>query len=101
MGRFGGGQENYLITKLNTARAVEARRRAAVQQWQSRMSVDDLERVMREKLEGRVRGGPSHLRKAFRYLDRDGDGKLSPAEFQLVRRQLMSECVSWCVLSVR
>lgn len=85
MGRFGGGGESYLLSQLETARAMEARRHAAVAQWQQRMSVDDLERLMREKLEGRVRGGPSHLRKAFRYVDQDGDGKLSPEELQLVR----------------
>ena len=40
------------------------------------ISVEKATRLIREKIEGRLEGGPAGLRRAFQYFDADGSGSL-------------------------
>jgi Ca2+-binding EF-hand superfamily protein len=46
------------------------------------VSVDQAIQMVRTKIEGRLRGGPAALRRAFQFFDSDGSGVISPAEFK-------------------
>ena len=45
------------------------------------VSVSDAKQMIREKIEGRMEGGPAGLRRAFQMFDRDGGGSISKQEF--------------------
>lgn len=47
-----------------------------------RFSSEQLTRIMREKIQGRLNSGPFELRRAFKHFDRDGSGKVDAYEFQ-------------------
>jgi hypothetical protein len=45
--------------------------------------LDEMEQMMRDKLQQRTKTGPFQLRKTFKYFDRDGSGGIDFSEFQL------------------
>ena len=45
--------------------------------------IEELEQMMRDKLQQRTKTGPFQLRKTFKYFDRDGSGGIDFDEFQL------------------
>mmetsp|Transcript_5591 Transcript_5591/g.8791 ORF Transcript_5591/g.8791 Transcript_5591/m.8791 type:complete len:323 (-) Transcript_5591:65-1033(-) len=44
--------------------------------------IQDMEQMMRDKLQQRTKTGPFQLRKTFKYFDRDGSGGIDFSEFQ-------------------
>jgi Ca2+-binding EF-hand superfamily protein len=46
------------------------------------MTVDEAIKAIREKIEGRLPGGPAGLRRAFQFFDGDGSGSIDHAEFK-------------------
>eukprot|EP01047_Picozoa_sp_COSAG01_P043661 COSAG01_NODE_3893_length_5577_cov_3.387550_4_plen_1018_part_00 len=52
----------------------------------SGISVDTAIRMIREKIQGRLEGGPAGLRRAFQYFDADGSGGISHPEFVTAMR---------------
>eukprot|EP01043_Picozoa_sp_COSAG02_P027730 COSAG02_NODE_1648_length_11502_cov_30.464439_5_plen_1094_part_00 len=50
------------------------------------MSVDEAIKTIREKIEGRLRGGPAGLRRAFQFFDQDGSGSIDHSEFKAALR---------------
>jgi hypothetical protein len=45
--------------------------------------IEEMEQMMRDKLQQRTKTGPFQLRKTFKYFDRDGSGGIDFDEFQL------------------
>jgi hypothetical protein len=45
--------------------------------------IEEMEQLMRDKLQQRTKTGPFQLRKTFKYFDRDGSGGIDFDEFQL------------------
>ena len=46
------------------------------------MKIQEMEQMMRDKLQQRTKTGPFQLRKTFKYFDRDGSGGIDFSEFQ-------------------
>lgn len=46
------------------------------------MTVDHMEEVIRSKIQQAIRGGPHGLQRAFRFVDKDGDGRIDAGEFR-------------------
>lgn len=44
--------------------------------------IQEMEQMMRDKLQQRTKTGPFQLRKTFKYFDRDGSGGIDFSEFQ-------------------
>mmetsp|Transcript_16412 Transcript_16412/g.33343 ORF Transcript_16412/g.33343 Transcript_16412/m.33343 type:complete len:321 (+) Transcript_16412:1269-2231(+) len=44
--------------------------------------IEEMEKMMRDKLQQRTKTGPFQLRKTFKYFDRDGSGGIDFSEFQ-------------------
>lgn len=50
--------------------------------------IDDMEQLMRDKLQQRTSTGPFQLRRTFKYFDRDGSGGIDLEEFSRAMRSL-------------
>jgi calmodulin len=46
------------------------------------MKIEEMEQMMRDKLQQRTKTGPFQLRRTFKYFDRDGSGGIDFSEFQ-------------------
>lgn len=71
--------ENPLTRQRAREAAAEQSR---VNEFHYALTPDDLERLLREKVQARCKGGPGEMRFAFKHFDRDSSGKISYAELK-------------------
>eukprot|EP01048_Picozoa_sp_COSAG05_P004034 COSAG05_NODE_203_length_14207_cov_24.645379_11_plen_952_part_00 len=55
----------------------------------SDMSIVAAKRLIQQKIEGRLKGGPAGLRRAWQLFDSDGSGCVTPANFQRILKEVL------------
>ena len=53
----------------------------------SGVSAQEAKRMVQQKLQGRIEGGPSGLRRAYSFFDRDGSGSIDLNEFRIALKR--------------